>query len=100
MDSADKGVQRQELIEEYQTRGKNNLFIDHRIGGSSALSKMPEEDRMRLRYLREQREQLKQTKVSNKRAKYNLDDLYSDEDGDHLGGFTHGGKPLEAIDDF
>ena len=55
---------------------------------------------MRLRYLREQKEQLKQTKVSYKRAKYNLDDLYSDEDGDHLGGFTHGGRPLDNVDDF
>lgn len=85
------------MIEEFQTRGKNNLFIDKRIGGNSALSKMPEEDKMRLRYMREQREQLKQTKVSHKRAKFNLDDLYSDDDGmgdEHLGGFTHGGRPL------
>jgi nucleolar protein 14 len=31
-----------------------------------------------------------------------LDDLYSDEedDGDHLGGFTHGGRPLTSVDDF
>ena len=60
---------------------------------------------MRLRYLREQKEQLRQTKVSHKRAKYNLDDLYSDadkdgEDNDRLGGFTHRGRPLEEIDDF
>lgn len=41
---------------------------------------MSEEDKMRLRYLREQKEQLKQTKVSRKRAKYNLDDLYSDDE--------------------
>lgn len=59
---------------------------------------------MRLRYLREQKEQLKQTHVSRKRAKYNLDDLYSDdeggEEGNLLGGFTHGGKPMMYNDDF
>ncbi len=40
--------------------------------------------------------------MTKKRAKFNLDDLYSDEEEaeEHLGGFTHGGKPLEAIDDF
>jgi hypothetical protein len=42
---------------------------------------MSEEEKMRLRYMREQRELLKVTKVTNKRAKYNLEDLYSD-DGD------------------
>ena len=94
------------MISEFQNRGKNNIFIDNRIGGNNALSKMPEEDKMRLRYLREQKEQMKQTKVTRKRAKYNLDDLYSDEDnggglGDHLGGgFTHGGRPLDNMDDF
>jgi len=58
---------------------------------------------MRLRYLREQKEQLRQTKVTHKRAKYNLDDLYSDDgeqQGDELGGFTHRGRRLEDIDDF
>lgn len=59
---------------------------------------------MRLRYLREQKEQLRQTKVSHKRAKFNLDDLYSDDDADDGealgGGFTHRGRPLEEVDDF
>ena len=54
---------------------------------------------MRLRYLREQKEQMKQTKVTRKRAKFNLDDLYSD-DEQHMGGFTHGGRPLQHLDDF
>lgn len=78
------------------------MFVDRRLGGNSALSKMSEEDKMRLRYMREQKEQMRQTRVTKKRAKFNLDDLYSDEDEaeEHLGGFTHGGKPLEAIDDF
>lgn len=80
------------------------MFIDKRLGGNSQLSKLSEEDKMRLRYLREQKEQLRQTKVSRKRAKYNLDDLYSDaegeDDGMGLGGFTHGGKPLLHVDDF
>lgn len=95
-------LKRAELIAEFQTRGKNNVFVDKRLGGNSALSKMSEEDKMRLRYMREQKEQMRQTKVTKKRAKFNLDDLYSDEDQaeEHLGGFTHGGKPLEAIDDF
>ncbi len=39
------------MIEEFQTRGKNNLFIDKRIGRTS--NKLSEEDKMRLRYLRE-----------------------------------------------
>jgi nucleolar protein 14 len=94
------------LIAEFQTRGKNNVFIDKRIGGNNTTGKLSEEDKMRLRYLREQKEQLRQTKVSHKRAKYNLDDLYSDDDGfggdedGHLGGFTHRGRPLEEMDDF
>lgn len=56
---------------------------------------------MRLRYLREQRDQLKKTKVTNKRAKYNLDDLNSEEEDDAMFmGFTHGGRRLEEVDDF
>ena len=70
---------RKSLIEEFQTRGKNNMYIDKRLGLAS--SKLSEEDKMRLRYLREQKEQLRQTKVSKKRAKYNLDDLKSDNEG-------------------
>ena len=66
------------------------------------MSKMKEEDKMRLRYKREQRDQMKSTHVTRKRAKYNLDDLYSDdnEDGGEDNGFTHGGRPLENVDDF
>ena len=52
-------AKRTELIAEFQTRGKNNVFIDKRIGGSNATGKLSEEDKMRLRYLREQKEQLR-----------------------------------------
>ncbi|CDW76429.1 nucleolar protein 14 [Stylonychia lemnae] len=89
---------RSQLIEEFQTRGKNNVFIDKRIGATS--SKISEEDKMRLRYLREQRDQLKQTKVSKKRAKYNLEQFNSEDDEEMFMGFTHGGRKLEEADDF
>ncbi len=42
---------------------------------------------------------MKQTKVSKKRQKFNLDDLDSDEDNMFMG-FTHGGRKLEELDDF
>ena len=41
--------------------------------------------------------------MTTRRAKFNLDDLYSDvdeEENDDLGGFTHRGRPLEEVDDF
>ena len=41
--------------------------------------------------------------MTTRRAKFNLDDLYSDadeEENDGLGGFTHRGRPLEEVDDF
>jgi nucleolar protein 14 len=45
---------------------------------------------------------MRATKVTKKRAKFNLDDLYSDDEEaeEHLGGFTHGGRALKDIDDF
>ena len=73
------------------------MFVDKRIGVTS--NKLSEEDKMRLRYMREQRDQLKHAKVSKKRAKYNLDDLNSDEEEAFMG-FTHAGKRLEELDDF
>lgn len=42
---------------------------------------------------------MKHTKVSNKRQKFNLDDMDSDEDNMFMG-FTHGGRKLEELDDF
>jgi hypothetical protein len=86
------------LIEEFKNRGKNNIFIDKRIGQTS--SKLSEEDKMRLRYLREQKDQMKHSKISKKRTKFNLeDDLDSEEDQVYMG-FTHGGRALEEFDDF
>jgi hypothetical protein len=77
------------------------VFIDKRLGGNNTSGKLSEEDKMRLRYLREQKEQLRQTKVSHKRAKFNLDDLYSDDDNQgEDDGFTHRGRRLEDVDDF
>lgn len=52
-----------------------------------------------MRYLKEQKEQMKNVKITRKRNKYNLDDINSDE-GDLFMGFTHGGKKLEEFDDF
>ena len=48
---------RQGLEEEYQTRGKNNVMVDKRIGQYS--KRMSDDDKMRLRYLKEQRDLLK-----------------------------------------
>ena len=73
------------------------MFVDNRIGKTT--SKLSEEDKMRLRYMKEQKDQMRVTKVTRKRAKYNLDD---DLDGDNemFMGFTHHGKRLEEMDDF
>ena len=56
---------------------------------------------MKLRFLKEQKEQTKAKaiKLSKKRAKFNLVDS-SDEEGEAFTGFTHNGKALELIDDF
>ena len=54
---------------------------------------------MRLRYLREQKQQLKQVKTSKKRTKFNLDDMNSDDEEVFMG-FTHSGRRLEDLDDF
>ena len=54
---------------------------------------------MRLRYMREQRDQMKQTKVNKRKAKFNLDNMASDEEEAYMG-FTHGGKRLDEFDYF
>ena len=92
---------REALIQEYRSLGKNGQFVDNRIAEKS--SKMSEEDKMKLRYLAEQREQAKShlnTGQSRKRAKFNLDEDDSDENGDLFMGFTHKGKRLDIEDDF
>ena len=60
---------------------------------------MSEDDKMKLRYIQEQKDRARSAlKSSRKKEKFNLDS--SDEDGDvYLGGFTHRGKPL-GKDDF
>mmetsp|Transcript_47578 Transcript_47578/g.64530 ORF Transcript_47578/g.64530 Transcript_47578/m.64530 type:complete len:185 (+) Transcript_47578:15-569(+) len=90
---------RADLMNEYKNRNKTSEFIDKRIGEKS--SKMSEEDKMRLRFLKEQRDAIKVTnKSSRKKQKFNLGDS-SEEDGrDIFMGFTHKGKALEEMDDF
>ena len=43
---------------------------------------------------------MKKTKVSNRRAKFNLEEFNSEDDDAMFMGFTHGGKKLEEADDF
>ena len=101
---------RQELVTEYRRLGKNSMITDNRLGEQS--SKLSEEDKMRLRYMREQRDQAKRmieeadeamankrmgklsTKVSEKRSKFQLESD-DDDDGEVFMGFTHKGKKLD-----
>jgi len=54
---------------------------------------MDEDEKMKLRYLREQRDMLaKQVRVSKKRSKFNLDS--DDEDGVHV--LRHRGRQIEG----
>jgi hypothetical protein len=45
---------RQNLIHEFQQRGRNSEFVDKRIGEKS--SRLSEEDKMKLRFMKEQRD--------------------------------------------
>ena len=62
---------------------------------------MSEEDKMKLRYLKEQKEQLKkemsQSRMNRKRSKFNLEGSDDDADFNFL---THKGKRIDDIDDF
>jgi hypothetical protein len=107
---------RTKLIEEYKNRGKTNKFRDGRMGQERI--NLTEDDKMKMRYLREQKEKLKAYSsniVSKRNARYNLDDdtegmglmskrqrksdlLGSDEEDG--AGFTHKGRKLEGVDDF
>ena len=83
--------------------GNNSQVIDNRIAEKS--SKLSEDDKMKLRYIAEQRDRAMNqlnTKTTRKRAKFNLDSDEDNEDGDVFfgGGFTHRGRPIEADDDF
>jgi len=79
------------------------LIIDNRIAEKS--SKLSEDDKMKLRYIAEQRDRAinqLNTKTTRKRAKFNLDSDDDKDGGDVFfgGGFTHKGKLLEVEDDF
>jgi len=79
------------------------LIIDNRIAEKS--SKLSEDDKMKLRYIAEQRDRAinqLNTKTTRKRAKFNLDSDDDNDGGDVFfgGGFTHKGKLLEVEDDF
>jgi hypothetical protein len=72
--------------------------IDNRIAEKS--SKLSEDDKMKLRYIKEQRDRAinqLNTKTTRKRAKFDLESDDDNEDGDVFfgGGFTHRGKPIE-----
>ena len=95
-------VQRNGLIDEYRRIGKNSEWVDKRIGQSS--TKMSEEEKMKLRYLREQKERAKSAllgnnnvKTARKKSKFNLGS--DDEDQDVMIGFTHKGRRLGEIED-
>ena len=89
---------RKGLIEEYRKLGKNSSIIDNRIAEKS--SRLSEEDKMKLRYIAEQKERAKMhLKTSKKRTKFHLDSDDSDQEV-FLGGFTHRGKQIQDEDDF
>ncbi len=72
-------------------------MIDNRIAEKS--SKLSEDDKMKLRYIKEQRDRAinqLNTKTTRKRAKFDLESDDDNEDGDVFfgGGFTHRGKPI------
>jgi len=94
---------RQEMLQEFRKLGNNSQIIDNRIAEKS--SKLSEDDKMKLRYIKEQRDRAinqLNTKTTRKRAKFNLDSDDDNEDGDVFfgGGFTHRGRPIEVDDDF
>lgn len=87
---------RQNLIDEYRRLGNNSTIVDHRLAEKS--SRLSEEDKMKLRYLHEQRDKQKSALThSRKKTKFNLD---SDDEQEVYMGFTHKGKHLEQDDDF
>lgn len=91
---------REGLVEEYKQRGRLSTFVDKRIGEGN--SQLTEDDKMKLRYMREQRDQLKGKSVAltRKKAKFNLGEDSGDDDDYNF--LTHKGKKLnlEELDDF
>lgn len=96
------------MVEEYRRQGKNSSWVDKRIGEGS--SKMTEDEKMKMRYLREQKEHARESLLGNdrhlsvnmsrKRNKFNLaSDDESDDQDVLMGGFTHKGRKLGDFDD-
>ena len=88
---------RQEMLQEFRKLGNNSQVIDNRIAEKS--SKLSEDDKMKLRYIKEQRDRAinkLNAKTTRKRAKFDLESDDDNEDGDVFfgGGFTHRGKPI------
>ena len=90
------------LLDDFRRLGKNSSVIDNRIAENS--SKLSEDDKMKLRYIAEQRDRASshlRTKATRKREKFNLESDESDGGDIFLGskgGFTHKGRPIQ--DDF
>ena len=62
--SAAKDLARREaLLDEFRSLGKNTQFVDNRLGEKS--SRLTEDDKMKLRYMKEQREQVRNS-LANK----------------------------------
>lgn len=87
------------MVDEYKNRARLRAFVDKRIGQGN--DNMSQEDKMKLRFIREQRDQLKGKSVSvtRRKAKFNLE---NDSDDDELDFLTHKGKRLnlQTLDDF
>jgi len=103
--TGDKDIEKRVgLVDEFKNRGKNSEFVDKRIAEKA--NGMTEDDKMKLRYLKEQKDQMRAAKTNGgafsnarKRAKFNLSDS-GDSDGEVFMGFTHKGKLLDKEDDF
>ena len=81
---------REGLVEEFKNRGREASFVDKRIGVKA--KNMSEDEKMRLRFLKEARDR---SGLARTKTKFALDD---DEDEDLF--LTHKGKRLEEFDDF
>ena len=87
------------LVEEFRARGRTGEFVDKRIGENS--SRLSEEDKMKLRFMREQKQQLQthlKVNQTRKKTKFNLDN--DSDDSRDFNFLTHKGKRIEDVDDF
>ena len=83
--------ERQGLVQEFWNRGRESNFVDKRI--AERAKNMTEDEKMRLRFLKEAREN---SGFNRGKSKFHLDD----EDEDQVDFFTHKGKKLEELDDY